>query len=170
MGNAMAVLVVCCLFLLAGGRSPVRAADSGNDWNQIGRIGQGQRVAVIKTDLKRLEGAFAGSTADSIELAASRTTVSISRLDVMRVTTLGGRRPGAMKKGAIIGAAVGLAAGLGATLATGGADGLGWIVTAGNAGVGSAIGFGLGAVIPADTTVYRRPARVTGPTTAPPTR
>ena len=130
------------------------AADS-SDWSLLKRIAPSQEVVVVKTGMKRITGQFAHVSETCLEVSTSTGTIKLQRDEVMRVTTLGSRGR-KMTRGAIIGAAVGLAAGLGMTLATGGADGLGLFVTGGNTALGAAIGLGVGAAIPAGTTVYRR--------------
>ena len=134
------------------------AADS-SDWNLLKRIAPSQEIVVVKTDMKRITGQFAHVSETGLEVSTGAETIKVERGEVMRVTTLGGRGR-KMTRGAIIGAAVGFAAGLGMTLASGGADGLGLIVTGGNTALGAAIGLGVGAVIPAGATVYRRPGPV----------
>lgn len=131
----------------------LQAADPG-DWEALHRLRNGQRIHVVRTNLKTVTGDFIRVTPRSLDVFDGRAEQSVPRDEVFRVTTRGGQG-----RRAAIGAAIGAAAGLGLTMAAaeygGNSDGLEYVVAGGGAATGAAVGGVTGALIPANATVYR---------------
>ena len=143
-------LPVAGLLLIATG-----LAQDNSQWSSVQSLRQGDRIAVIQSNLKRVEGRFESATDARIILRADR-EITLEKAEVVRVY-----RPARHGRvfGAVLGAAIGLAAG-GVTDATlgqyfrnetgGTAKG---VITA----AGGAAGAGIGAAVAGwPRTVYQR--------------
>jgi hypothetical protein len=125
------VLTVGCAF----------AADT-SQWSGVRELKKGDRVGVVQTDMKRVEGRFDHATDDAIILVADQ-TVTVAKDQVVRVY----RRP-RVNRGvrALIGAGIGAAAGglsdgtLGAYLRNESHGPDPGVITAVGVGVGAGIG------------------------------
>lgn len=95
---------------LAGALALVAMQASAMDlgqWTNLSELGQGDRIGIVQSSQKCVEGRFVGSTADAITIQTDR-EVTVAKDDVVRVY----RRPGLRRiHRAFIGAAAGLAAG-----------------------------------------------------------
>lgn len=141
--------------LLLAAAAPVGFAQGTNQWSSVQLLRKGDRVGVIQSNQKRVEGRFEGATDARITLQADQ-QVTLERADVVRVY-----RPARHGRvfGAVLGGAIGVAAGavVDGTLGqyfrneTGGAAK--GIITA----AGGAAGAGIGAAMTGGyRTVYQR--------------
>jgi hypothetical protein len=141
---------------VVGSAALALAADS-EDWAKVQSLREGDRIGIIRADMKRVEGSFVGASESSIVILGDA-QMTLSKDDVVRVYQR--RKVGRLGRSAI-GAAVGVAAGaivnatLGERFRNEGRD-LGTVAVYGG---GAAIGAGLGALSGGgDDTVYRRSA------------
>jgi hypothetical protein len=138
-----AVLIVAALSSLAQ-----------DSWNRLEQLRQGDRIHVVRGDMRAVDGAFFAVTAETITVDATQ----IPRADVVRVTVV---RQARRARNAAIGAAVGAGVGLGIAgillAATGGSDDTTGILVRGLL-AGAAVGGAAGAAFPPGTTIYRRNA------------
>jgi len=143
------------LILAAAITFPALAADPAQ-WANLGELRRGQRIGVVQTDQKRIEGRFEAFTDSAISLRADGEIV-VAKEKVVRVY----RRPRANRGvRALIGGAIGAAAGILLTNTVGdrfrneGQDvpvGL-WV------GGGAGIGAGIGALTGGGyKTIYQQP-------------
>jgi hypothetical protein len=129
----------------------------------------GQKIEVVDTKLKSLQGSFISYGQEMVSLRVGTNDISIPRTDVVRVTDRGQSR----LRNALLGLGLGAAggAGIGAATAATLADrsevqygaGMGMIV-------GMAAGTALGASLPSPKTLYRIPQASRNPGTAQPSR
>jgi hypothetical protein len=133
----------------------VGLAQDAGEWSSVQSLRKGDRIGVIQTNLKRVEGRFESATDARLSLLADR-EITVEKADVVRVY-----RPARHGRvfGAVVGGAIGLAAGgvADATLGqyfrneTGGTPA--GVITA----IGGAGGAGVGAAVTGwYRTVYRR--------------
>jgi hypothetical protein len=133
------------------------AADTQN-WANLESLRIGDRIGIIQSDLKRVEGQYQGSTDAGLTIHADQ-NVTLAKDSVVRVY----RRPHlSRKKRVLLGAAIGAAAGgaVGGGLANAsnnegffGYNGAVGVTIGGGAGVGAAIGAATGGGY---HTVYQR--------------
>ncbi len=132
------------------------AMDSGL-WSNLGALRRGDRIGIIQSNQKRIEGRFQSVTDSAVTIQACN-EIAIPKDEVIRVY----RRPGMRRLNrALIGAAAGVAAGAILSATAGdrfrneGAD-----VPAGQwVGGGAAVGAAIGALTGGgDHEVYRKPA------------
>ena len=125
-----------------------------SEWTSVQNLRVGERIGIIKSDQKRVEGTFAGATASAISVHTDQ-DVAVAKDDVVRVY----RRPHLSRAvRALIGGGIGLAAGAVVNATAGerfrneGGD-----ITAGALLGGAAIGAGIGAATGGGyQTIYRR--------------
>ena len=136
---------------------PAFAADSGL-WFNLGSLERGERIGIIQSDQKRIEGRFEHFSGSAITLRTSQ-FVTLPKSDVVRVY----RRPRTHRKiRALIGGAVGALAGALLTSTAGdrfrneGQDVPAGLWIAGASGIGAGIGAATGGGY---ETVYRRGGR-----------
>jgi hypothetical protein len=133
------------------------AADN-NNWAALSSLKPGEKVGVIQSNQKRIEGRFQFVTESNIAIRADR-EITVSRTEVVRVYRHAGH---SRTKKALIGAAIGVAAGgilygtVGDRVRNEGQDVSAGLWIGGGAGIGAGIGALLGGH---DQTVYRRPIR-----------
>ena len=146
-------LTILVLLLLVPGIG--FAGSSPNDWDNLKQLRPGQKIEVVDSSMKTVQGAFVAVSEEAISLRVGKSEESVVRAKVVRVSV---RDTSHRTRNMIIGAAVGAGAGLaimipleiqqsneGNSLAGPLAG-----VTAGLAGAG----LGLGA-IPGNRTIYR---------------
>ena len=130
-------------------------AEDRSLWSNLGALKSGERIGIIQSDQKQIEGRFQGFTESAISVTADQ-VVTLPRGNVVRVY----RHPRINRtKRALIGAAIGLAAGALLTNTAGdrfrneGKDVPAGIWIRGGAGIGA----GIGAIIGGGyQTVYQR--------------
>ena len=138
---------------------PGWAADDSK-WTGVQSLRPGDRIGIIQSNQKRVEGEFRNATESSVTIQADRET-TIAQDDVIRVY----RRPHVSRSmRALIGGAVGLAGGAVVNATAGerfrneGGD-----ITAGALLGGAAIGAGIGAITGGGyKTVYRKTLSAAG--------
>ena len=116
-------------------------------WEALQELSPGQKIVVVETSMKRLEGKFVSAGGEALTLNVGRQQVSVNRDQVARVSSNGHRVRNVVLltiTGVLVGAAIGHA--LDTSTFTG--DGPG-------AAVGGAAGAVGGALIPAAKTYYR---------------
>ena len=127
-----------------------------DNWDQLKRLGTGQRVEVIERNLKRIKGNWAGVSTDALSLRVAGTVLSIPRADVFRVSLLGkSKRP----RNALIGLAAGCATGLvsGAALDRSFSEDDEHLGKTIFTPIGCGAGAAIGAALPGFETIYRAP-------------
>lgn len=142
---------LCVVLLCAAG---LYAEDAGQ-WSSVQGLRKGDRVGVILTSQKRVEGAFESATDSRITLQADQ-AISLEKADVVRVykTPRHGRLFGAVI-GGVAGVAVGglMDATVGQRFRNEGPNPAKGLLT----GVGAAVGVGIGAAASGGyRTIYRR--------------
>lgn len=149
--NATAVILAAILAL------PALADDLGQ-WANLRELRRGQRIGVVQSDLKRVEGRFEAFTESAISLSADH-LIAVSKKNVARVY----RRPRASRGiRALIGCAIGAVSGIVLTGTLGdrfrneGQDVPAGLWIAGGAGIGAGIGAATGGGY---RTVYQRSTR-----------
>ncbi len=149
--NANAIVLSAILAI------PALAGDVGQ-WANLRELRPGQRIGVVQSDLKRLEGRFEAFTDSGISVRVDREIV-VAKENVVRVY----RRPRASRGiRALIGAAIGAVVGIVLTATVGdrfrneGQDVPAGIWIAGGAGLGAGIGAITGG---GSKTVYQRSTR-----------
>lgn len=126
-------------------------------WDNVQQLKPGQRVQIVRTDLKSVTGHFVRVAPDSLTLKTAAGEQTLNRLDINRITRSGGKRG----RNALIGAGVGGGAGAAVGAASGGCH-PGEFLCVGRgtvagifAGVGIVAGAAVGVAIPGHTTIYR---------------
>lgn len=117
-------------------------AQGDQSWDNLRTLKPGERIGIVQSDLKRLEGRFAGFSDSGISIRIDQ-TATVAKSDVIRVY----RRP-RTRRGlrAVIGAAIGVAAGAVLTRTAGdrfrneGQNVTAGVWIAGAAGIGAGIG------------------------------
>jgi hypothetical protein len=97
----------------AATRLPLAAADpqaANPGWDNLKTLTQGQEIRVVLKDAKSYQGEFQASSDDGITLRQSGGDQTVTRHDILRVSTKGKKHRG---RNALIGAAVGAGVGLG---------------------------------------------------------
>ena len=136
-----------------------RAADD-SEWTVVESLRPGDRIGIIQSNQKRVEGEFRNATETGVTIQADR-DITVGKDDVVRIY----RRPHVSRSmRALIGAAVGLASGAVVNATAGerfrneGGD-----ITAGALLGGAGIGAGIGAVTGGGYhTVYRKTLSAAG--------
>jgi len=140
--------------LVLAAASLVSAADTA-DWGNLRELKKGERIGVIRSDMKRIEGKFESATETAIVVMDDQ-PVTLSKESVVRVY----RRP-RMNRGirTVVGAAIGTAAGavvdgtLGAYMRNESSGPDAGLIT----GLGAAAGAGVGAASGGGyRTIYQR--------------
>jgi len=81
-------------------------------WDNLRQVREGQKVRIVRMDLKSHEGAFRGYTGDGIRIDTGQGDITVLRADVFRVTALyNTRRAKRVLLACAIGAGAGLAVG-----------------------------------------------------------
>jgi hypothetical protein len=93
-------LLICC---------SLRAAENPA-WNNLKQLIPGQQIRVVLTSNKTAKGQFRSSTDDAITIWSKGAEQTLSRTDVLQVSS---RRTGHRGRHVLIGAAIGAGAGLG---------------------------------------------------------
>lgn len=142
MRNALAVAVLMCLL-------SIPALSQEANWDNLRQLKAGNKIQVVETNLKVVEGKFVRFTEADLTLQVDKQEVVIPKDQVYRVSHKGRGRN----------ALIGLLAGSGAGLAIGAAvmereSGYAGAVAGTAVGFG-AIGAGIGAAVPHSTTFYR---------------
>lgn len=137
------------------------AGDSGLDsWDNLARLGSGERVEVVDMKLKSFRGTFVSFSPEAISLHVGSDEVAVQRADVLRVTSRERNRRG---RHALMGMAIGggifTALGVLVTRACSNEGTCGAGTALGIAGFGVGIGAGLGAASPGYPTIYRTKKR-----------
>lgn len=123
-------------------------------WSSLGELREGDKIDVVQMNFKRVTGTFLGFSDDALTLRAKNSEISISREQVLRVSS---RERSKRVRNMLIGLAVGAATGavIGASLdAKSGESGehLGLILFT---PFGLGVGAGVGAAVPGYETIYR---------------
>ena len=124
-----------------------------SSWENLSRLQAGQKIEVIDSSMKMLQGAYLSHSDEAINIQHKNGPVSVPRSNVIRVSS---REHSKRLRNALIGMGIGGAAGI----AIGGAAGKGdpeaqAIFTAVAMPIGLGVGGGLGAVFPRFQTIYR---------------
>jgi hypothetical protein len=136
--------------------APIAFASNNADWENVTSLKPGEKVGVIQTNQKRVEGRFQFATESGITIRADR-EITVPKTEVVRVYRHGGH---SRTTKALIGAAIGVAAGgilygtVGDRFRNEGQDVSAGLWIGGGAGIGAGIGALLGGH---DQTLYRRP-------------
>lgn len=147
-------IAVIALALAVG---PLAFAADNDDWKALDSLRPGEKVGVIQSNQKRIEGRFQRATESNITIRADQ-EVTVAKTDVVRVYRHSG---GSRTKRVLIGTAIGVAAGgilygtVGERFRNEGQDVSAGLWIGGGAGIGAGIGALLGGH---DQTVYRRPS------------
>ena len=121
-------------------------------WDNLRRLGVGEKIEVVDMKLKSFRGTFVSFSPEAISLRVGSDEVAVQRADVLRVTSRERTRRGRNALiGLAIGAAGGLATGLGIMEREPGYAG----AVAGTTILGAVVGAGLGAPFPGYQTIYR---------------
>ena len=146
--NHWAAALVAAFILL----QPCQAADP-EDWGGLAQIGKGEKVQIVKRDLKTVNGRFESYSQDAIVVDQKGASIAVPRQDVHRVTITGrGKRLRNLLIGAAAGAGTGLLIG---QLATRERHDDWQTVASFCTIVGLGGGTAIGAAIPSHPTVYR---------------
>ena len=152
-GSIFTVFAIAALFALAA-----TAADKPEaSWENVQQLKAGQKIQIVRTDLKSVTGHFVSVAADSLALKTGAGEQTLNRVDINRITRSGGKRG----RNALIGAAAGGGVGAAVGAASGGCHPgeficLGRGTVAGIlAGVGIVAGAVVGVAIPGHTTIYQ---------------
>jgi hypothetical protein len=86
-----------------------------NDWGNLSRLRAGERIEVIRMNMKNVKGEFQSSSGEALVVRSEGTDTSIPRADVMRIST---REKSKRLRNVLIGMAIGGAAGLAVGAAT----------------------------------------------------
>jgi hypothetical protein len=156
--SAGALIALCCVTALAADARAQGIASSFTELRLLVR--PGDRISVTASDGAELTGRLARLSPSALTLTVGGRTRDFQEADV---TTIQQRRPDSLGNGALIGMGVGGGLVFVAGAVSGGfeSDEAGWLVlgTLAWAGVGSAIGVGIDALITSPTVIYERPAR-----------
>lgn len=87
---------------------PCLAADP-QDWGGLSQIGKGEKVQIVKRDLKTVNGRFESFSQDAVVVNRKGSSIAVPRLDVHRVTISGRSK---RLRNLVIGAAAGAGTGL----------------------------------------------------------
>lgn len=132
------------------------AQPAEDSWERLGQIRTGQRIEVVTSRMKSVQGTFLGFTEQSISIKGSPDEVSIPRAEVVSIRNKEtDHRKRNVLLGLAIGAAGGLAAGVirGATYHEEGETGVFVMVAT---PIGAGIGAAVGAALPSGSaTIYR---------------
>ncbi len=138
------------IFTLLTGRGFAQA--EVNSWENLARLGSGERIEVVDMKLKSFRGTFVSFSPEAISLRVRSNEVTVQRADVLRVSSRERTRRG---KSVLVGLAVGVVVGaaLGAAAIASGGYGA-------EGAISFPIGFGLigaciGAAFPGYQTIYR---------------
>ena len=105
----------------------LRAQQPGKDsWDNLNPLQAGQKIQIVKMDMKSLSGGFLGFTDEMISLRVKKDEIAVHREDVVRVSLR--QKPKRLRNiliGAGVGAGAGMGIGLGVVAAMGGSDDLG---------------------------------------------
>jgi hypothetical protein len=138
-------------------------------WSDLNGLKAGRGIDVIESSMKHHAGEFINVTDEVLTLQEGGSDISIKREDIVRVSTSSAPRRGehaviGLVVGGAIGAAVGAASGSSHGFLGRSWRGIGALV---GVGIGAPSGALVGAVIPAQTTVYRAVPRTLHQTTPP---
>jgi hypothetical protein len=126
-------------------------------WSDLNGLKAGQRIEVIKSNMKRHAGEFVTVTDELLTLQEGGSDVSIKRGDVVRVSRSSAPRRGehaviGLVVGGLIGAGIGAASGSSTGFLGGSSRGIAALV---GIAIGAPSGALVGAAIPAHATIYR---------------
>jgi hypothetical protein len=151
--SVFTAVAISALFALAA-----TAADKPEaSWENVQQLKAGQKIHIVRADLKSVTGHFVSVSADSLALKTVAGEQTLNRVDINRITRSGGQRG----RNALIGAAVGGGAGAAVGAASGGCHPGEFICLSRGtvagilAGVGVLAGAVVGVAIPGHTTIYR---------------
>lgn len=150
----------CPIFLLILTLVIPSAAASLDDWNNTQALRAGQKIEIVKMDLKRMKGTFSAAGGDEIRLIASGTEVAVPKAHVFRISSV---EKSKRLRNTLIGAAIGAAAGLaiGAATDSSFSEADEHIAKTIFTPIGAGAGAGLGSAFAGFETIYRAPRRVT---------
>ena len=101
--SVFTAVAISALFALAA-----TAADKPEaSWENVQQLKAGQKIHIVRADLKSVTGHFVSVAADSVALKTAAGEQTLNRVDINRITRSGGQRG----RNALIGAAVGGGAG-----------------------------------------------------------
>ena len=123
-----------------------------NSWNAVEQLKQDQRLRIFTASTESVRGRLISATGQGVTLSVKRNAVTWRRDEISRVTAPSGLR---RLRNTLIG--LGIGAGLGAAVAYAGFGDAPKLAPLMTASVICGAGAAIGAVVPADRTVYRRP-------------
>lgn len=137
------------------------AQPAEESWDNLSRLRAGQKIAVVDTKLKSIEGSFIGYSGEAVSLRLEEGEVAIPRSDVLSIKD---RQVSHRRRNVLLGLAAGAAGGLvagavkGANYHEKGETGVFVMVFT---PIGAGIGAAVGAALPAgQVTIYRaKPAK-----------
>jgi len=132
---------------------PLCLAGDASDWKNVSQLQAGEKIRVVRENMKTVNGRFESFTEDSITVRQESATVVVPKGEVVRVSiTSRSHRLRNLALGAVAGAGAGVLLGhLGTQRWNGGREG----VLVASALVGLGCGTAVGATIPDYPTVYR---------------
>jgi len=147
---AQAAMVEPCF---ATSKADEQDRPSESSWEKLRQVRVGQKIEVVDTTMKAMQGNFLGLSDEAITIQHKNNPVSVPRSNVVRVSS---REDSKRLRNALIGLAIGGAAGIGVAAAVGKDDPEAQAVYRLIAvPVGLGVGGGLGAAFPGFQTIYR---------------